>query len=310
MRSWCLLRCVAARAPTRRAVWSCADVGLDTEVVVQLRHVRVELGIRNHVDDAAVIHHVVPVRDGRGEAEVLLDEQDREALRLELARSCGRSAGRSPAPGPRSARPAAAAARRCAGCARSRASAARRPTASCPGCRSRSFRFGNSSKICATDRPPSRTIGGSSRFSSTSRLAKMPRSSGQYAMPRCAIRLDASVDDLAALEGDRALAPRHDAHDRPQRGRLAGAVAAEQRHDLAGRDVERHAVQHVGFAVPGVEIAHGEERGAGVRRGAAAARDGVRSGIGRSHVGLAPRRDASTRARSRPRPALRRAPAR
>ena len=88
----------------------------------------------NHVDDAAVIHHVVPIGDRRREAEILLDQQDREALPLEPARSCGRSAGRSPARGPRSVRRAAAAARRCAGCGRSRASAARRPRAWSPGC--------------------------------------------------------------------------------------------------------------------------------------------------------------------------------
>src|SRR6266480_2701427 len=39
--------------------------------------------------------------------------------------------------------------------------------------------------------PPSLTCGGSSRFSSTSRLAKMPRSSGQMAMPRRATLLEA-----------------------------------------------------------------------------------------------------------------------
>src|SRR5712664_4801253 len=39
--------------------------------------------------------------------------------------------------------------------------------------------------------PPSPICGGSSRFSSTSRLAKMPRSSGQMAMPRRATLLEA-----------------------------------------------------------------------------------------------------------------------
>src|SRR2546421_10510884 len=41
--------------------------------------------------------------------------------------------------------------------------------------------------------PPSRTFGGSSRFSSTLRLEKMPRSSGQKAMPRRAIWFEASL---------------------------------------------------------------------------------------------------------------------
>src|SRR5689334_14445499 len=40
--------------------------------------------------------------------------------------------------------------------------------------------------------PPARMTGGSIRFSSTSRLAKMPRSSGQYAIPNRAMRFDAS----------------------------------------------------------------------------------------------------------------------
>src|SRR4051794_25961863 len=51
----------------------------------------------------------------------------------------------------------------------------------------RSFRFGNRSKIWSSGRPPARTTGGSSRFSRTSRLAKMPRSSGQNATPMRAI---------------------------------------------------------------------------------------------------------------------------
>ena len=52
----------------------------------------------------------------------------------------------------------------------------------------RSLRLGKSSKICSTGSPPGRTCGGSIRFSSTFRLAKMPRSSGQMARPRWAMR--------------------------------------------------------------------------------------------------------------------------
>ena len=48
----------------------------------------IELGVRDHVDDPAVLHHVMPIRDGGREAEILLDQQDREALLLQLARSC------------------------------------------------------------------------------------------------------------------------------------------------------------------------------------------------------------------------------
>src|SRR5580700_9433277 len=42
-------------------------------------------------------------------------------------------------------------------------------------------------------RPPGRTCGGSNRFSLTSRLEKIPLSSGQKAMPARAITLEASV---------------------------------------------------------------------------------------------------------------------
>src|SRR6478609_7174581 len=56
---------------------------LHAQVLVQLAHAGVELGVRDQVHDAAVLHHVVPVRHGRGEAEVLLDQQDREPLGLE-----------------------------------------------------------------------------------------------------------------------------------------------------------------------------------------------------------------------------------
>src|SRR6185312_9393039 len=55
---------------------------------------------------------------------------------------------------------------------------------------SRSFRFGNSPNIWSSDRPPGLTTGGSSRFSSTLRLANTPRSSGQKAMPARAIWLE------------------------------------------------------------------------------------------------------------------------
>ncbi len=42
--------------------------------------------------------------------------------------------------------------------------------------------------------------------------------------------------------------------------RLAGAVAAEQRHDLALGHRKAHAVQHMRFAVPGVEIGDPQQR--------------------------------------------------
>src|SRR5262249_42050978 len=59
----------------------------DAEIVVQLLQVGVELGIGEAVDDAAMFHHVVAVRNGRSEAKILLDQQDGETLLLEQADS-------------------------------------------------------------------------------------------------------------------------------------------------------------------------------------------------------------------------------
>src|SRR5665647_1895570 len=55
---------------------------------------------------------------------------------------------------------------------------------------SRSFKLGNSANIWSSESPPGLTTGGSSRFSSTLRLANTPRSSGHNAMPARAIWLD------------------------------------------------------------------------------------------------------------------------
>src|SRR6478609_819683 len=61
------------------------------------------------------------------------------------------------------------------------------PESLVPWLLSRSFRFGNRSKICSSGNPPGRTTGGSNKFSRTSRLEKIPRSSGQNATPMRAI---------------------------------------------------------------------------------------------------------------------------
>jgi len=52
------------------------------------------------------------------------------------------------------------------------------------------LRLGNRVKIVSIERPPGATAGGSSKFSWTLRLAKMPRSSGQNAMPSRAITFE------------------------------------------------------------------------------------------------------------------------
>src|SRR6185436_2996377 len=52
---------------------------LNPQVLVELFEVRVQFGIRELVDDAAMFHDVIAVRNGRGEAEILLDEQNGKA---------------------------------------------------------------------------------------------------------------------------------------------------------------------------------------------------------------------------------------
>jgi len=53
------------------------------EILVQLRHRRLEPGIRNHVHHAPVLHDVVAIGHRLREAEVLLDQQDGVALLLQ-----------------------------------------------------------------------------------------------------------------------------------------------------------------------------------------------------------------------------------
>src|SRR5262245_27190194 len=55
----------------------------DSEISVQLVDVGLQLGIGEPVDDAAIFHHVMAVRNRRGKAKVLLDQQDGEPLLLE-----------------------------------------------------------------------------------------------------------------------------------------------------------------------------------------------------------------------------------
>src|SRR5512147_2508923 len=60
-----------------------SSLALDSEIYAQPLHARAELGVRDHVDDAAMLHDVVAIRHRLGELDALLDEQDRESLGLE-----------------------------------------------------------------------------------------------------------------------------------------------------------------------------------------------------------------------------------
>ena len=68
------------------------------------------------------------------------------------------------------------------------------------------------------------------------------------------------ADDLLAVETDRAGALADDPHHRLQRGGLAGAVASEQGHHLAGIHLEIDAVKDVRLPVPGLQILDRQHR--------------------------------------------------
>jgi hypothetical protein len=62
------------------------------------------------------------------------------------------------------------------------------------------------------------------------------------------------VGDLAAVEDHPAGAGPLQPGDAPERGRLAGAVAAEQRDDLALPHLDRDALERLRVAVEGVQV--------------------------------------------------------
>ena len=184
----------------------------------------------------AFLDHVEAVGQARGEAEVLLHHQHGEAALAQHAGRSRRSSRRSPAPGPRSARRAAAAVRRCAGCGRWRASAARRPTAWCPGCCGAPSGSGTARRSRPPIMPPGISTGGSSRFSCAVQAGEDAALLGAVGHAEAGDRLRRQALVEPAVDARcRRCALLEQAHDGAQRGRLAGAVAAEQADDLAAR---------------------------------------------------------------------------
>ena len=68
-----------------------------------------------------------------------------------------------------------------------------------------------------------------------------------------------AVGEIGAVEGDMSAARGQQAADDVVQRRLAGAVAAQQRHDLARVHLKIDAVQHLGVAVAAAQIAHVEQ---------------------------------------------------
>ena len=104
------------------------------------------------------------------------------------------------------------------------------------------------------------------RFSRTVSREKIRRPSGAWPMPGLDELVGGRLRDVLAVERDRALARVEQAADRLERGRLAGAVRPDQRHDLALVDLDRDALERVDLAVVGVDVVELQERRLAGRR--------------------------------------------
>ena len=99
------------------------------------------------------------------------------------------------------------------------------------------------------------------------------------AQPQACDAVRGQADGLGAVDLDRALAAADQAHDGAQRAGAPGAVAAQQRDDLAFVHVQVHAVQHVRLAVPAVQVGDLEEALARGHHRSSARGVGARAGI-------------------------------
>ena len=131
----------------------------------------------------------------------------------------------------------------------------------------RSRRLGNSSRTASSVMPPGPDLWRQEEVllhveaGEDAALLRAER----HPQPGDAVRRE--PDGLVAVEHHRALAARHHPHQRAQGGGLPRAVPAEQGHQLAGANLEVHAVEDVTLAVPGLEPLDVEQRaGDGLRR--------------------------------------------
>src|SRR5499427_3766338 len=222
------------------------------QIVVKLVEIGFELGIGEPVDDATIFHHVVAIRNRRSEAKVLLDQEDGETLLREHADSLadlldddrGKTLGRlveeeeprTRAQDAPNGEHLLLAARKLRALARQAFSEIGKELENAIEFEPAGPHLGWQQKIFLDVE-----AGENSAFLRTQRNAE-PRDS-----------IAGEADELFALIAHRPSALADDSHDRFQRGGLAGAVATKQRHHLAGQDLEAGAVEHVGFAVPGLQ---------------------------------------------------------
>ena len=134
--------------------------------------------------------------------------------------------------------------------------------------------------------PPLDTTGGRSRFSSRERLAIDAALLGTVADAQVRDIVRRKADPLSPVDHDRAGAPSRQPEDGFQRRGAPGAVAPQQRHQLAAVHREIDAVQDMGLPVEGVQARDPQEFEMRDEGADAASAGSVPLLIGRPHVGF------------------------
>src|SRR5712691_8766921 len=227
--------------------------GLYPKVFVELAHARLERLVGNHVHHPTMLHDAVPVRHRGREAEVLLDEEDGEALgaqatdgRPDLLHDDGGQTLR--------------------GLVEEEQARARAQDATdgehlllAPG------------ELGALAPEPLLEIREETEDTVEGKPAWADLRGQQEVLLHVEAREDAALlgaegeaeardavrgegHELVPVEADGALSPRHHAHDGLERGGLARPVASEQRHHLPRPHLEADAAQDVRLAIPGIEV--------------------------------------------------------
>src|SRR5579883_352577 len=235
---------------------------LDAEIGVQLVHMRGQLAVGKAVDDLAVLDDVVAVGDGGGEAEILLDQKDGETLLLEPRDGVADlldDDGRKPFGRLVQHQEARAGAQDAGNCQHLLLAAGELGALALQPLLQVREQIED-----LVERQPAGTHHRRQQkvlaHVEACEDAALLRAEGN-AEPRDPV--GGRLDQLVAIEAHRACALADHAHDRLQRGGLAGAIAPKQRHHLAGIHIEIDAVKDVGFAVPGLEIGNRQDLAAG-----------------------------------------------
>src|SRR5712675_2222804 len=255
--SLCFRRRPAPIYSFRRGPAPCSN----SQIVVQLFHVRVQFRIDETFDDSPVFHDEIAIGDGRCEAEILLDQENGEALLLESPNGAadlldddrreafGRLVEQEQ---PRAGAQDAADGEHLLLAPRQLAALARAQALLEVGKQREDAIEPETARL--HHRREQQVLLDAQRGENPA-LLRTERDAGMGDLVRGA------ADELASLEAHRSGAMSNDPHDRLEGGGLAGAVAAEQRHHLAAAHVEAHAVEHMRLAVPCLQTFDTEKRG-------------------------------------------------